>query len=117
MRSVPAAPPQLQSVSLRSRVDVVRASAPITGSMVPAAYDFQQSPGVAIGSGRRAIVLAVCCSALFMVGLDNTIVNVGLPEIGTSLHTSVAGLQWTVAGYTIVLASLLLFSGALADRI
>ena len=52
-----------------------------------------------------------------MVGLDNTIVNVGLPEIGKSLHTSVAGLQWTVAGYTIVLASLLLFSGAAADRI
>jgi EmrB/QacA subfamily drug resistance transporter len=52
-----------------------------------------------------------------MVGLDNTIVNVGLPEIGASLHVGVAGLQWTVAGYTIVLASLLLFSGALADRI
>ena len=52
-----------------------------------------------------------------MVGLDNTIVNVGLPEIGRSLHTSVAGLQWTVAGYTIVLASMLMFSGALADRI
>jgi len=63
------------------------------------------------------VVLAICCSALFMVGLDNTIVNVGLPEIGKTLHTSIAGLQWTVAGYTIVLASLLLFSGALADRI
>ena len=72
---------------------------------------------MAIGSGRRAVVLAVCCSALFMVGLDNTIVNVGLPDIGRSLHTAVAGLQWTVAGYTIVLASLLMFSGAVADRI
>ncbi|MGH3167646.1 MAG: MFS transporter, partial [Trebonia sp.] len=63
------------------------------------------------------MILAVCCSALFMVGLDNTIVNVGLPSIGRSLHTSVEGLQWTVAGYTIVLASLLMFSGAAADRI
>src|SRR5262249_1739341 len=70
-----------------------------------------------LGGGRRTIVLAVCCSALFMVGLDNTIVNVGLPAIGKSLHTTVAGLQWTVAGYTIVLASLLMFSGAAADRI
>jgi len=52
-----------------------------------------------------------------MVGLDNTIVNVGLPEIGKSLHASVTGLQWTVAAYTIVLASLLMFSGAAADRI
>jgi EmrB/QacA subfamily drug resistance transporter len=70
-----------------------------------------------VGSGSRALVLAVCCSALFMVGLDNTIVNVGLPAIGASLHTAVSGLQWTVAGYTIVLASLLMFSGAAADRI
>ena len=62
-------------------------------------------------------MLAVCCSALFMTGLDNTIVNVGLPSIGRSLHTSVAGLQWTVAGYTIVLASLLMLSGAVSDRI
>jgi EmrB/QacA subfamily drug resistance transporter len=52
-----------------------------------------------------------------MVGLDNTIVNVGLPAIGRSLHTTVAGLQWTIAGYTIMLASLLMFSGAAADRI
>src|SRR5271154_3393587 len=117
MRSVPAAPSQLRSVSMRSHVDVVRASAPITASVVPAIDDFQQSPAVAVGSGRRAIVLAVCCSALFMVGLDNTIVNVGLPEIGRSLHTSVSGLQWTVAGYTIVLASLLMLSGAVSDRV
>jgi EmrB/QacA subfamily drug resistance transporter len=52
-----------------------------------------------------------------MVGLDNTIVNVGLPAIGRSLHTTVAGLQWTIAGYTVALASLLMFSGAAADRI
>jgi EmrB/QacA subfamily drug resistance transporter len=52
-----------------------------------------------------------------MTGLDNTIVNVGLPSIGSSLHAGVAGLQWTIAGYTIVLASLLMLSGAAADRI
>jgi EmrB/QacA subfamily drug resistance transporter len=63
------------------------------------------------------VVLAICCSALFMVGLDNTIVNAGLPDIGKSLHATVSGLQWTVAGYTIVLASLLMLSGAAADRI
>jgi len=71
----------------------------------------------ALGSGKRVLVLAVCCSALFMVGLDNTIVTVGLPSIGRSLNAGVAGLQWTIAGYTIVLASLLMFSGAAADRI
>ncbi len=117
MRSVPAAQSQLQNVSVRSHAEVIPPSTPITVSVVPAVHDHAESPGVAVGSGRRAVVLAVCCSALFMVGLDNTIVNVGLPEIGKSLHTSVAGLQWTVAGYTIVLASLLMFSGAAADRI
>jgi EmrB/QacA subfamily drug resistance transporter len=69
-----------------------------------------------VGPARPLVVLAVCCSALFMVGLDNTIVFVGLPVIGRSLHTTVSGLQWTVAGYTIALASLLMFSGAAADR-
>ena len=117
MRSVPDAQSQLQNVSTRSHNEAIPVSAPITVSVVPAVHDPAESLGVAVGSGRRAIVLAVCCSALFMVGLDNTIVNVGLPEIGKSLHTSVAGLQWTVAGYTIVLASLLMFSGAAADRI
>src|ERR1700691_1685146 len=117
MRSVSAAQPQLQNVSLRSHPERVPASTPITASVSTVVHDPGQSLSVAIGSGRRAVVLGVCCSALFMVGLDNTIVNVGLPEIGKSLHTNVAGLQWTVAGYTIVLASLLLFSGALADRI
>src|SRR5580698_202457 len=75
------------------------------------------APPSALGSGRRALMLAVCCMSLFMVGLDNTIVNVGLPSIGRSLHAGVSGLQWTIAAYTIVLAGLLMFSGALADRI
>jgi MFS family permease len=66
---------------------------------------------------HRGLVLAVCCSSLFMVGLDNTIVNIGLPSIGRSMHAGVSGLQWTVASYTVTLASLLMFSGALADRV
>ncbi len=69
------------------------------------------------GGGRRALLLAICCMSLFMVGLDNTIVNVGLPAIGRDLHATVSGLQWTVAAYTITLAALLMSSGALADRI
>jgi EmrB/QacA subfamily drug resistance transporter len=67
-------------------------------------------------SGRRKLVLAICCMSLLIVGLDNTIVNVALPSIGRELHTSVSGLQWTVDAYTLVLASLLLLSGSMADR-
>src|ERR1017187_5109111 len=113
MRPVSAAQSQLLNVSVRSHAEIIPPSTPITASVVPVVHSGAMSPSVAVGSGRRAVVLAICCSALFMVGLDNTIVNVGLPEIGKSLHTSISGLQWTVAGYTIVLASLLLFSGAL----
>jgi EmrB/QacA subfamily drug resistance transporter len=66
--------------------------------------------------GRRKLVLAICCMSLLIVGLDNTIVNVALPSIGHELHTSVSGLQWTVDAYTLVLASLLMLSGSMADR-
>jgi len=66
---------------------------------------------------RRLGILAVCCSAVFMVGLDNTVVNVAVPSIGRQLNASVAGQQWTIAAYTIVLASLMLLAGALGDRI
>jgi EmrB/QacA subfamily drug resistance transporter len=55
--------------------------------------------------------------SLLIVGLDNTIVNVALPSIGRELHTTVTGLQWTVDAYTLVLASLLMLSGSMADRL
>ncbi|TLP50274.1 MFS transporter [Microbispora tritici] len=69
------------------------------------------------GVPRRWTVLAICCLSLFLVGLDTTIVNVGLPAIGAGLHVGTRGLEWTVDAYTLVLAGLLISSGALADRI
>ncbi len=66
---------------------------------------------------RRYLILAICCMSLLIVGLDNTIVNVALPSIRRELNASVSGLQWTVAAYTLVLASLLMLSGSTADRI
>jgi EmrB/QacA subfamily drug resistance transporter len=66
---------------------------------------------------RRLLVLAICCMSLFIVGLDVTVVNVALPSIGHDLHAGVSGLQWTIDAYTLVLASLLMLSGATADRI
>src|SRR5215472_2138819 len=66
---------------------------------------------------RRLLVLAVCCSSLFIVGTDATIVNVALPSIQRELHASVSGLQWTVDAYTIVVASFLMLSGSTADRV
>src|SRR3954447_12886540 len=65
---------------------------------------------------RRIGVLLVCSMSLFMVGLDITAVNVALPSIGGQMAASLSWLQWTVSAYTVVMASLLLFSGSMADR-
>ncbi len=66
---------------------------------------------------RRLGILAICCTSLFIVFIDNTIVNVALPSIGREFHTTLSGLKWIVDGYTLVLASLLMLSGSMADRI
>ncbi|MGD9735327.1 MAG: MFS transporter [Solirubrobacterales bacterium] len=66
---------------------------------------------------RRLLVLGTCSIALLIVGLDATIVNVALPAIHDSLGSSVAGLQWIVDAYTLVLASLLMLAGSSADRL
>jgi EmrB/QacA subfamily drug resistance transporter len=66
---------------------------------------------------RRLGVLAICCMSLFIVFIDNTIVNVALPSIGREFHSTLSGLQWIVDGYTLVLASLFMLSGSTADRI
>ena len=69
-----------------------------------------------LSRNRRIGVLLVCCMSLFIVGLDVTVVNVALPSIGRELHAGISGLQWTVGAYTVVMASLLMFSGSTADR-
>jgi EmrB/QacA subfamily drug resistance transporter len=70
-------------------------------------------------SSRRARlgVLAICCMSIFVVSLDNTIVNVALPSVRRELGASVSQLQWVVDAYTVVLASLLVLSGSIADRV
>ncbi|ORI15526.1 MFS transporter [Rhodococcus sp. 1168] len=67
-------------------------------------------------SQRRYLVLGICCLSLFLVSIDNTIVNVALPSIRAELNSSVAGLQWIIDAYTLVLASLLMLGGSSADR-
>ncbi|WP_424805320.1 MFS transporter [Rhodococcus sp. 27YEA15] len=61
-------------------------------------------------------VVAICATSIFVVGLDTSIVNVALPSIGRDLDVGTRGLEWVVNAYTLVLASLLISSGAMADR-
>ena len=60
------------------------------------------------GHPRRWWVLAVLCLSLFLVVVDNTIVNVALPTLSADLNASTTELQWIVDAYTLVFASLLL---------
>ncbi|MEU2245614.1 MFS transporter [Streptomyces sp. NPDC019224] len=66
---------------------------------------------------RRMLVLAICCMSLLIVSLDTTALNVALPAMRGELDASVAGMQWTIDAYTLVLASLLMLAGSTADRI
>ncbi|MFJ8583857.1 MFS transporter [Streptomyces sp. NPDC093595] len=66
---------------------------------------------------RRLLVLAICCMSLLIVSLDNTVLNVALPSLRRELGAGVAGMQWTIDAYTLVLASLLMLAGSTADRI
>jgi EmrB/QacA subfamily drug resistance transporter len=52
---------------------------------------------------------------LFVIMLDNTVVNVALPSIRRSLGISLEGLEWVVAGYALTFAAFLLTGGKLAD--
>jgi EmrB/QacA subfamily drug resistance transporter len=74
------------------------------------------SPAGVASARRRLVILATCCLSLFLVTMDVTIVNVALPSIRRDLHASVAGLQWSIDGYTVVVASFLMLSGSMADR-
>lgn len=74
-------------------------------------------PGAGVAPVRRWLVLAICCSSLFLVTLDVTIVNLALPAIGRDLELSTSGLSWTIDAYSVVLASFLIVAGATADRV
>ena len=64
---------------------------------------------------RRWWTLAAMCFALFMVMLDNTVVNVALPSIQRSFEASLSSLEWTINAYTLSFAVLLVTGGRLGD--
>ncbi|WP_262282635.1 MFS transporter [Micromonospora sp. MA102] len=74
------------------------------------------APALRIGSaaGHGTLLAAILASG--MVFIDSTVVNVALPRLGAELGATVAGLQWTVNGYLLMLAAFVLLGGALGDR-
>jgi EmrB/QacA subfamily drug resistance transporter len=66
---------------------------------------------------RPAVVLALLCTAQFMVTLDVTIVAVALPAIRDGLGMDAATLQWVISAYTLTFGGLLVPAGRAADRL
>ena len=64
---------------------------------------------------RKWWTLAAVAFGLFMIMLDNTVVNVALPSIERDLHISISQLEWIVTSYALVFAALLITGGKLAD--
>lgn len=65
-------------------------------------------------TGRWVLLATILGSSIAM--LDATVVNVALPRLGRDLDADIGALQWTLNGYTLALASLILLGGALGDR-
>ncbi|MCU1346016.1 MAG: putative transport protein [Acidimicrobiia bacterium] len=77
-----------------------------------------RSGGPAAGAAndpKRWIALVILSSALFIIVLDNTILNVAVPTIIRQFHTQVSSMQWVISGYSLVFASLLISFGRLGD--
>src|SRR3981081_50027 len=86
---------------LKERRRLMRATAPV-------ALTLGDAPG------KWVIAAAVLGSG--MAGVDATVVNIALPALGRDLHAGFDGLQWTINGYTLALASLILLGGSLGAR-
>jgi EmrB/QacA subfamily drug resistance transporter len=64
---------------------------------------------------RKWFTLGAVSFGLFMIMLDNTVVNVALPSIAGDLHIGLSELEWVVTGYALTFAALMLSGGKLAD--
>ena len=71
---------------------------------------------VALRSGAGVSLIAASVLASMAGFLDASVVNVAVPAIGRDLGTSLVALQWSLTGYLLTAAALLLVAGALADR-
>jgi EmrB/QacA subfamily drug resistance transporter len=68
------------------------------------------------GYPRRWWAMAVLCLALFVLGIDHTVLNTAIPRLALALNPSAGELLWIVDGYVLVFAGLLMLGGTLGDR-
>src|SRR4051794_9860864 len=65
----------------------------------------------------RTLTMSAACVALFLIFLDNTVVNVALPTIQRRLGSAPDQLEWSVNAYVGAFAGLVLLAGRLGDRL
>src|SRR6188768_3275744 len=71
--------------------------------------------GLVTAENKKWWTLAAVSFGLFMIMLDNTVVNVALPSIQRDLGVQLSELEWIVSGYALTFAALMLIGGKLAD--
>jgi EmrB/QacA subfamily drug resistance transporter len=82
---------------------------------------FVASTGTPIGGPppapdpRRWVTLAIVVTSVFIVALDNSVLNVAIPTILRDFHTTLPSLQWVITGYALTFATLLIIGGRLGD--
>jgi MFS family permease len=96
-----------------SRTNAERPFVAIVASVAEPAVGRRSSAG----ASPSRWLLALVCSAQFVLQLDFSIVNLALPTIQHQLHFAPADLQWVVTGYAMTYGSLLLLSGRAGDLI
>lgn len=65
---------------------------------------------------HQKLILLIAAFAIFMDGLDTSIVNVALPVIAADLHIDISGSSWVVMAYLLFLAGFMLAFGKIADN-
>lgn len=89
----------------------------MTDSSTDAAVAAWRAASDAPPDPKRWIALVILSTSLFIIVLDNTILNVAVPTIIREFHTEVTSMQWVISGYSLVFASLLISFGRLGDII
>src|SRR5947209_9507443 len=94
-----------------TRSTMTETAIPSTTTATPTPF-----PGQTLSSRRRVWTLVIVSVGLFMVVLDNLVVNVALPSIHRDLGASIQALEWTVNAYVLAYAVFLLTGAALGVR-
>jgi EmrB/QacA subfamily drug resistance transporter len=84
----------------------------------PCASEVIQSTHAAPGRGRRdkTWILSVAVLGSTMAYVDESVINVALPNVERDLHSTFASMQWVINAYTLCMSALLLIGGAAADQ-